>query len=304
MSAFRRWARRAAAGWPGRAAERLLGREPAVALLLYHRIVARLGANPFSLEVTEGSFRAQLAWLAGRYPVLPLADLLAALDRGALPPGRSVCITFDDGYRDNRSRALPVLEALGLPATLFLATGYTGSGRPFWWDRLMRGDSGARDDAIYERLQALSPTERDRRIGERVAALPSFEADELPLDADEVRALGPRFAVAGHGHDHLSLGRASPDLASQDLARCAEFLAREVPGHLPALAYPFGRGADVTAEVVAAARRAGFRAGFTTEPGVVRAGADPMRLPRLWAHDGPADRLATALLRAFAGRAG
>jgi peptidoglycan/xylan/chitin deacetylase (PgdA/CDA1 family) len=54
-----------------------------------------------------------------------------------------VVITFDDGYLDNIENALPILHEAGLPATFYIATGYVGSDREFWWDDLERLTLGA-----------------------------------------------------------------------------------------------------------------------------------------------------------------
>ena len=64
------------------------------------------------------------------FNVISLADGVAGLKRGCLPP-RALSITFDDGYRDNHDIALPILLQLGLPATFFVATGFLDGGRMF-----------------------------------------------------------------------------------------------------------------------------------------------------------------------------
>jgi peptidoglycan/xylan/chitin deacetylase (PgdA/CDA1 family) len=53
-------------------------------------------------------------------------------------PDKSVIVTFDDGYADNLHNAKPVLERYDVPATIFLASGFIGREREFWWDELDR----------------------------------------------------------------------------------------------------------------------------------------------------------------------
>jgi len=64
-------------------------------------------------------------------------QLAASLERGKLP-NRAVVVTFDDGYADNLLSAKPLLEKYDVPATVFIATGYVGNEREFWWDELER----------------------------------------------------------------------------------------------------------------------------------------------------------------------
>src|SRR5207248_638434 len=66
---------------------------------------------------------------------LTLAELTNAQARRELPSG-AVCLTFDDGYSGVAEDALPVLERHELPATVFVAAGFVGSQREFWWDEL------------------------------------------------------------------------------------------------------------------------------------------------------------------------
>ena len=51
-------------------------------------------------------------------------------------PRNALAITFDDGYRDNLTHAAPILARHGLPATIFLATGFIGTAEVPWFDRL------------------------------------------------------------------------------------------------------------------------------------------------------------------------
>jgi peptidoglycan/xylan/chitin deacetylase (PgdA/CDA1 family) len=63
-------------------------------------------------------------------------DELVERLRSKTLPANAVAVTFDDGYRDNLVNAKPILARYGVPATLFLATGFIDQNTPFWWDEL------------------------------------------------------------------------------------------------------------------------------------------------------------------------
>lgn len=99
-------------------------------ILAYHR-VQDLDIDPWGMAVSPATFEQQVKALARHTG--------GRLDRSIFQkhPPRAF-ITFDDGYGDNLEYALPILHQHGVTATIFLATGYVGCGREFWWDRLER----------------------------------------------------------------------------------------------------------------------------------------------------------------------
>ncbi len=105
-------------------------------ILLYHRI-ADTDSDPWQLAVTPKHFEEHLQILSRHWRVARLSDSAAGVKRGRLPR-RRVVVTFDDGYADNLLTAKPLLEKYDVPATVFIATGYTGGDREFWWDELDR----------------------------------------------------------------------------------------------------------------------------------------------------------------------
>jgi peptidoglycan/xylan/chitin deacetylase (PgdA/CDA1 family) len=114
---------------------RVRGRPHAVALM-YHRIAAPT-ADPWDLSVSPAHFAEHLQVLRGWAACRGFGDLAASLDASDRPH-RMAAITFDDGYRDNLANALPLLEAAGTPATVFVLSGVIGARRAFWWDALTR----------------------------------------------------------------------------------------------------------------------------------------------------------------------
>lgn len=119
-----------------RAAQKLqkrLARQKAI-ILMYHR-VAEVESDPWRLCVTPQHFSEQLQVLQRKTQPVSLQTLVRSHQTGQLPQ-RAVALTFDDGYADNLLYAKPLLERYGIPATVYIATGYVGRSQEFWWDAL------------------------------------------------------------------------------------------------------------------------------------------------------------------------
>lgn len=108
----------------------------AAAILVYHRITGA-GSDPLGLAVSPDHLGEQLAVLEQRFNPVSLAELAEMVVDGTIRD-RSVVVTFDDGYDSVLHAAKPLLEGHGVPATAFVASGYVGSSRDFWWEELER----------------------------------------------------------------------------------------------------------------------------------------------------------------------
>ena len=105
-------------------------------ILLYHR-VADLPTDPQWLCVSPRRFAEHLEILRRHWSPLALDRLVQSVGDGTAS-GDAVAVTFDDGYHDNLDHAKPLLEQHGVPATVFVTTGYLGGTREYWWDELER----------------------------------------------------------------------------------------------------------------------------------------------------------------------
>lgn len=116
------------------AANRAGSPNPAVCILLYHRIADSL-SDPWDLCVSPQNFAEHLEVIREIGEPIDIETLERNLQTGRLPaPG--IVLTFDDGYADNLTHALPILERHRTPAAVFPPAGMVGEGREYWWDEL------------------------------------------------------------------------------------------------------------------------------------------------------------------------
>ena len=111
----------------------LLGRNK-LSILIYHQVLAE--ADPMRpTEPTAAIFDWQMRLLRDYFTPLSLDQALDHLKHNTLP-ANAVCVTFDDGYVNNLSVAEPILAKYAIPATVYVATGFS-HGSNMWNDRLM-----------------------------------------------------------------------------------------------------------------------------------------------------------------------
>lgn len=269
---------------------------PAGAALCYHRVGDPQGRAGDRLVPALGTrlFAEQLAMLAARFRLVPAAELPAAAAehrRGARLP---LAVTFDDDLACHADVSLELLARHSVPATFFVGGAALDGPRPFFWEVLQAAlDAGlAADDALLPRVPDPAGAGGTRRLSDAVGALPRDERDALTATLVErvggppepgLRAAGVRrlvdagFQLGFHTRDHEDLRR----LGDRELAaalRDGRGRLEAIAGRpLTALAYPFGL-AD--RRVAAAARAAGFTAGYTLEREPLRPGGDPLLIGR------------------------
>ena len=112
----------------------LRNRQPRPVILMYHR-VAIVPHDPWGLAVDPERFEEQMEYVKQHRTPISMDEFVERLRNKTLPEN-AVAVTFDDGYCDNLINAKPVLSRYGVPATVFLATGFVDQNTSFWWDEL------------------------------------------------------------------------------------------------------------------------------------------------------------------------
>lgn len=288
-------------------------------VFLYHRVAHEL-PDPSSLQVSPDNFDAHLRWLRTRADVVPLEEI----ERASTGDRPRAAITLDDGYIDNLRVAKPILEQLGIPATVFITSGFVGDRAGFWHDRLADlllkgepasthvevevadrsiwahvGSPASRQRAhrvLHQALRRRPPTDIETALASLAAQVgrdPAVAASALPMTPSEVVELvtGTLVAVGAHSVSHAMLS--SLDQAEQEfeIGESGRALSELVSVPVTSFAYPFGATSDYDTVSIATAERFYERA-FTSEHGVVSRESDRFRLPRIGVGDWDVEQFA------------
>ena len=315
-------------------------RGPSLLVLTYHRVLpeghpARESEQPGML-VSPEILAMHFEVVQRHFRPVHLDDWLRAERQGNPPPGRSVAITFDDGWRDNYDHAFPVIKNAGMPATLFLVTDMVGSRYRFWPNRLANvlkawtpGYSHWLDEKTKRRMIALgipldlsgpeaTPELIDAVIGrckvsddasmhallDQVEAVlpepPGDDEDERDLlDWDEVREMassGP-VRVGSHTRRHTRLREDVPPAQVEDeVAGSRRILEEKVGRPVPLFCYPNGDHSPAAYVAVKGA----YEGAVSTQRGWHSPGEDAYLVRRISMHE-DVSRTAPAVLARVTG---
>lgn len=282
-----------------------------VVILMYHR-VADLPDYPYPIVVRPELFAQHMRIIGRHYRPLRLLELVEALSNNRLPP-RGVVVTFDDGYLDNFTQALSILEEYRVPATIFVATGNIDSQREFWWDELDRIILKTADlpgnlemnihgqpyslptASMHERSQTrktvhllLKPLEYEEReshldeLAKWAGQSREGRSNHRAMRANELRQLvqSEFIDVGAHTITHPQLSALSYKAQEKEIAGSRDQLGAITGETIKLFAYPYGSRQDYDGNSARIVKSCGFQAVCTTVPGKVDAVTDVYDLPR------------------------
>lgn len=281
-----------------------------VVILMYHGIVPRAPDLPDWCLVTEKDFEDQIAILQKNFDILPLREAITKLNKGTIKKPTAV-ITFDDGYLNNYTNALPILEKFGAPATIFLTTNFIDSPSTIWTGRLQEifattqhknltwkgqhydlRSTGAKVTTLQQIKRSLKKMNL-RTIEEEVTAL-SNSLLNRPLDSlspeSPYRMLtstmisemqnSPLIEFGAHTHNHPILSRLSKEQQSYEIATSLDKIRSTTGPRVPLFAFPNGSFEDYTDETLEILSANGVEICLTTVEGVCQKGDSNLELMR------------------------
>lgn len=300
-----------------------------ILVLMYHRVLtdaerARTGSHP-GIVVSTRSFESQMKAVKKRFHVLSMTEFIDILTSGRPVPPSSCLITFDDGWLDNYTNALPILVEQQLPACVFLPVDYIGEGRLFWREALAHQVVHAvvrcREDAALappvraalapwtlEHLVDLHDDDPRQAIVDALASIRAADAAAARSALARLRSIigspSPRdipdqfvtwehvremssagISFGSHGAGHILLDLATAEEAAADIQRSWIRLTKELAAPVRAFSYPNGNWTPAARTMV---RDAGFAVAFTTKPDTAGTDDDPLTIGRINVHEGSA----------------
>ena len=303
VASIKRVARRCAAELYARSPGFLRCLDGKVVILMYHRVRSanemQAGYSQDGMYVSVESFTAQMQFLREHFSIISFSELLNMWTEKRWDAAKRYCVvTFDDGWLDNFTHALPVLRSYEIPATVFLPTSYIGTNQWFWPEKLgwlcrnlaqrsvsererivqalrtenvwREGEGGAlglgNPDAVIAWCKTLVPAQIDTFVCVLKAALEvELPSDRQVVNWDEVRAMSEAGVSFGsHSASHAILTRLGRDEVLREAVESWAVLTQQRICSIPIFCYPNG---DWTDEIGRCVKEAGYQAATTTQFG-------------------------------------
>jgi len=292
-------------------------------VLIFHRVLASVDSMMPS-EPDVGEFDRLIGKLKRIFNVIPLSEAVDMMSENRLPAA-SISITFDDGYADNFTQALPILEHHKVPATFFVATAFIDGGL-MWNDTLIETarrlpDGDFRFPFAERKMISIRTVDDRRRLAEQAitfckylpvaereecaAEFASLQDRELPdslmMTSDQlIKMASSDYAEIGaHTRHHPILACCSDKEVIDEINGSANDL-KHLLGEAPQLfAYPNGKfGQDYLRHHPALVKQMGLKAAVTTDWGVLSRKTDLYQIPRFSPWTNNPNRYVFDLLRA------
>ena len=289
-------------------------------VLMYHRVLTNTeitqSLSNAGIIVDRDTFDAHIDYLKKHFTILSIDQLVDHV-KHQLPFKKPTClITFDDGWIDNYTNALPILEKHKAPALIFLPINYIGTGNLFWQERIAsyvyqiaQGSGTDRQFLVdYHAIPAINitPDALKNSIFQYIASLKkrsNSEIDDLLsmykkhakgmatqptntidryIDWTQVQSMSNRgISFGSHAVSHRLLTKMSEAAASQELTESKKVIESRLGKTIESIAYPNG---DFNDAVINVAKNSGYMVGFSTIRGYFSPADKPYRIKRINMH--------------------
>lgn len=290
-------------------------------ILMYHRVIddapSQVIMQP-GMYVTKSTFEMHIKYLKDHFELVSLDNILTNQHNQVDQHNyQATCaITFDDGWRDNYTNALPILKKYKVPATIFLSINFIGTNDWFWPEKvyylLQKSTEPERccnSEVKYLLSQKMgihiSKNNADlislgNKIVDRIKSFPStyiedfivewggflndtFPQKRLFLNWAEIKDMSRHGMTFGsHTMSHRILTGLPKKEKESEIEESFEVLKEAKINLTPIFSYPNG---DYDRETLDTIRYSRYRGAVTTLYGINNSHTDPFRLKRIGIHE-------------------
>ncbi len=282
--------------------------ENSLTVLMYHRVIDH--GDPLFRGIDVEQFETQMAYISRHWNPVSEQQILDFYCQGISLPKGAVFVTFDDGYKDAYTLALPILKKYRIPAILFVSSDPVIKGEPLWTDELallfkhtrqdtlttLCGDVSLSYDlcdtdlkviALFDLKKHLKQVPDQQRklvlddVREKLGAVPeALRRGLLVNEAQMCELVENGVALGAHTKTHPILSKVSDSQAEQEIFESRDYLLNlGYPQN--SFCYPNGERQDYNDMTLSLVSKAGYSLAFTTIEGGNDAATNPLELKRL-----------------------
>jgi len=265
-----------------------------IACLMFHRIAEvqeeEIGPYP-AITISPPAFEAIIAFFSKHFRAIALPELVTHLIHKKPLPSNTFAVTFDDGFVDNWSVAKPILENYGVPATVYVTTGYIGGevfpyefeladliayrdgvhfhwdGREYHWDFKNTQDR----ERCYTEIKRIGKPysyalRRDLMTNVLGESEPLSSKRSLYMNWRQVIELSqsPLITIGAHTHRHVLLPSLTHKDARDEIDSSKNILQAKLGGPVHHFSYPYGASNPSVQSIV---QNCGFTSAVGGKPG-------------------------------------
>jgi peptidoglycan/xylan/chitin deacetylase (PgdA/CDA1 family) len=292
-----------------------LTQDGCLTIFLFHGVIERQQhqvRNYTRKHLPVADFEAMLEGVGRVGHAMSMDDVVRICRSGESFPKGAFAITFDDGFENNLTVARPVLNRLGIPATVYVTSRFIDENGMSWIDRieyamevvskgvltLPWSDGSVSFTTVAEKIAILGD------IRAHVKSTPDLDVDAFvsgifrQLNMKEVRSsteqldrkmtwdqvrewCGDGFFVGGHSHSHAILSFLSPSQLAREIDVSLKMLSEKAGIVTPHYSYPEGLAHCYSDSIIRMLKDRGITCCPTAIDGINQPGADPFHLRRV-----------------------
>jgi peptidoglycan/xylan/chitin deacetylase (PgdA/CDA1 family) len=292
-----------------------LTQDGCLAIFLFHGVIERQQhqvRNYTRKHLPAADFQAMLEGVGRAGRAMSMDDVVRICRSGESFPKGAFAVTFDDGFENNLTVARPILNRLGIPATVYVTSRFIDENGMSWIDRIEYAmevvSTGVLTFPWSERAVSFATAaEKIAILGDirtHVKSTPDLDVDAFvsgifrQLDLEEIRSSRDQldqkmtwdqvrdwcadgFLVGGHSHTHAILSFLSPSQLEREIDISLTMMSDKAGIVTPHYSYPEGLAHCYSEGVIQMLKGRGITCCPTAIDGINQPGADPFHLRRV-----------------------